>query len=43
MMLKKVKGVRQKQFRSALPSEALTWTGIKFSGDVIKLDLSETG
>ena len=43
MMLKKVKGVRHKQFCRALPSEALTRTGKKLPGDGIKLDLSETG
>ena len=43
MMLKKVKGVRHKQFCRALPSEALTRAGIKLPGDCIKLDLSETG
>lgn len=43
MTLKKVKGVSYKQFCRALPSEALTRTGIKLPGDGIKLDLSETG
>ena len=43
MMLKKVKGVRHKEFGRALPSEALARTGIKLPGDGIKLDLSETG
>lgn len=37
------KGVRYKQFCGVLPSEALTRTGIKFFGDAIKLDLSDTG
>ena len=40
---KEVKGVRYKQFRSALPSEDLTRTGTKFPGDGVKLVLSETG
>ena len=43
MMLKKVEGVRHKQFCRALPSGALTRMGIKFPGDGIKLELSETG
>ena len=43
MVLKKVKGVRHKQFGRALPSEALMRTGIKFPGDGIKLDLCTTG
>ena len=43
MMLKKVKGVRHKQFCRALPSEALTRAVIRSLGDDIKIDLSETG
>ena len=42
-MLKKVEGVRHKQFCRALPSEALTRTGIKLPSAGIKLDLSDTG
>ena len=42
MMLKKVKGVRLKQVCRALPSEALTRSGIRLPGDGIEFDISET-
>ena len=43
MMLKTIQGVMHEQFCTALSSQALTRTGIKFSGNGIKRDLSETG
>ena len=43
MRWKTVIGVRHNQFWRILPSEALTRTDIVFTGDGIKLDLSETG